>query len=168
MRDGPARRAVKRLALGTFTVNLFLLRRLQEAPYTLAGDCRRCARCCEAPAIRVGFLTWYLPTLRRIFLWWHRVVNGFEQTDVDRRGRAFIFRCSHFDWKTRSCDSYGSRPGMCRDYPRALLHQPAPELLAGCGYRAVARNRDRWLRLVEERPLSPEQKERLKRGLHLV
>jgi hypothetical protein len=134
----------------------------------LGGECRRCARCCEAPAIQVGFLTWYLPTARRLFLWWQKVVNGFELTEIDRRARVFVFNCTHFDWKTRSCDSYASRPGMCRDYPRALLYQPGPELLPGCGYRAVARNAGRLLQILEERQLSAEQKERLERDLHLL
>jgi hypothetical protein len=57
---------------------------------------------------------------------------------------------------------------MCRDYPRALLYQPGPELLPGCGYRAVARNAGRLLQILEERQLSAEQKERLERDLHLL
>lgn len=134
----------------------------------MGGECRRCARCCEATAIQLGFLTWYLPTARRLFLWWQKVVNGFELTEIDRRARLFVFNCTHFDWKTRSCDSYASRPGMCRDYPRALLYQPGPELLRGCGYRAVARNAGRLLQILEERQLPAEQKERLERDLHLL
>src|SRR5215813_14607857 len=124
MRDGPLRRGLKRLALANFVVNVHATRawrRLRgERPHRLGGDCRRCARCCEAPAIQAGRLTWYLPSLRRVFLAWQRRVNGFELTEADRGSRTFVFRCTHFDAATRSCDSYASRPGMCRDYPRAL------------------------------------------------
>jgi len=171
MRDGFVRRVIKRVALWNFYVNVTATRawrrRRGAAPYILGGDCRRCARCCEAPGIQVGWATWYLPTLRRLFLWWQRTVNGFELADRDPRQRVFVFRCSHFDWTTRSCDSYGSRPGICRDYPRKLLDQPGPELHPGCGYRPVARNAARWLRVLEAQPLTPEQRRQLKTGLHL-
>lgn len=171
MRDGPLRRAVKRVALWNFTVNVFATRAIRrwrgERPFLLGGECRRCARCCEAPAIRAGRLVWYLRALRRLFLWWQREVNGFELVRRDARQRTFVFRCSHFDWATRSCDSYDSRPGMCRDYPRALLHQPQPELLPGCGYRPVAPNARKLLRVLEAQPLSPEQRTKLVKGLYL-
>jgi hypothetical protein len=56
---------------------------------------------------------------------------------------------------------------MCRDYPRALLAQPAPEFLPGCGYRARAPRAGQLLRVLDQYPLSDEQKEKLRRGLHL-
>jgi hypothetical protein len=96
-------------------------------PYDPAG-LQGCGTCCEAPAIRVGRATWYLPTLRRLFLWWHETVNGFALQSTNRTERTFVFACAHFDWDARRCDSYESRPGMCRDYPRALLDQSAPVL----------------------------------------
>jgi Fe-S-cluster containining protein len=171
MRDGPVRRALKGVALSLFYVtrgiDRLLARVARRAPYRLGGDCRRCAACCEAPGIRVGFFTWYLPTLRRAFLAWQRAVNGFELTRNDSQSRVFVFRCTHFDAGTRSCDSYSSRPGMCRDYPRALLYQPHPELLPGCGYRPIARDAKRFLRLLDEQPLTVEQRARLKKNLFL-
>jgi Fe-S-cluster containining protein len=171
VRDGPFRRAVKRAALWNFRLGTFLQRRLRrwrgDTPYGLGGECRRCARCCEAPGIQVGRLVWYLPSLRRLFLWWQKHVNGFELTGRDVGQRVFIFRCTHFDWATRSCDSYDSRPGMCRDYPRVLLFQANPEFLPGCGYRPVAPNAGRLLAALERQQLTPEQKAKLKRELHL-
>ena len=171
MRDGPGRRAVKRVALASFYADTKLTRtilRLRgQHPYRLGGECRRCAACCEAPGIQVGRLVWYLPTLRRLFLWWQRQVNGFELAGRDPAQRVFVFRCTHFDTATRSCDSYASRPGMCRDYPRALLQQPSPELLSGCGYRPVARNADQLIAALEARPLTPEQRATLTRDLYL-
>lgn len=171
MRDDPLRRVVKRLALANFALGLGLrrgIRRLRgEPPYLLGGDCRRCARCCEAPAIQVGFFTWHLPTLRRAFLSWQRVVNGFEVVGRDTAHRVFVFRCTHFDSAARSCDSYESRPGICRDYPRGLLGQPNPELFPECGYRPVARNAARLLATLEAQPLSAEQRSVLKKRLFL-
>ena len=171
MRDGAVRRTLKAVARARYVLDLRAtrgLRRLSgERPYVLGGACQRCARCCEAPAIQVGRLVWFMPLLRRLFLWWQRAVNGFELAGAERAGRIFTFRCTHFDWSTRSCDSYASRPGMCRDYPRALLWQPLPELLPGCGYRPVARNAEALKRALEGRALTEEQREKLRRGLFL-
>jgi len=171
MRDGPLLRTVKRVALWNFYVNVGVTRSFRRwrghELYRLGGDCRRCARCCEAPAIQVGRLVWYLPTLRSAFLWWQRRVNGFELTGLDRRQRTFVFRCSHFDWSARKCDSYDSRPGMCRDYPRLLLDQPRPEFLPGCGYRAVAPNAAALRAALDGRALTAEQRAKLHRDLYL-
>jgi Fe-S-cluster containining protein len=142
-------------------------RRRGEPSFRLGGECRRCARCCEAPAIRANAAVWHLRTLRATFLWWQRAVNGFELREAQRAERTFVFRCTHFDEQTRSCDSYDTRPGMCRDYPRALLDQAAPELLPGCGYRPVSARAGRLLAVLEAQPLTEEQRARLRRDLHL-
>ena len=171
MRDGPATGIVKRLALAWFYANVGLDRVLARAtrrdPFRLGGNCRRCAACCEAPSVRVGWLTWRLPTLRWGFLAWQRRVNGFALRKIDRDARVFVFECSHFDRTTRLCDSYETRPGMCRDYPRALLYQPHPELLPGCGYRPIARDARRFLRLLDAQPMTDEQRAKLKKNLFL-
>jgi uncharacterized protein len=171
VKDGLARRAIKALARWRYFLDLRLARALRHARhgpwFELAGECRRCARCCEAPAIRAHALAFNLPLARRAFLWWQRAVNGFELTSADPAQRLFVFRCTHFDRATRRCDSYGSRPGLCRDYPRALLEQPAPEFLAGCGYRPRAPRASRFLRVLDEVPLTGEQREKLRRGLRL-
>ncbi|MCB9766140.1 MAG: YkgJ family cysteine cluster protein [Alphaproteobacteria bacterium] len=160
MRDGPLRRAVKAVARWNTLANLAAhraLRRLRgERPYRLGGACQGCARCCEAPSIQVGRLTWYMPTLRRLFLGWQRVVNGFELVTRERP-RVFVFRCTHFDPETRRCDSYDARPAMCRDYPRLLLWQATPELFEGCGFRAVHPDAARLRAALEARGL-PEDK----------
>ena len=171
MKDGPVRSGVKALALGVYNVRL-ALHRVQKAahgdvPYELGGSCIRCAKCCEAPGIRVGVLTWYLPLLQRIFLLWHRHVNGFEMVEKSRTDRAFLFRCTHFDRETRRCDSYHSRPGMCRDYPRALLEQANPELFEGCGFKPLAKDRVPLLRAIEGQPMTEDQRAKLRKGLFL-
>jgi Fe-S-cluster containining protein len=171
MKDGPVRRGLKAVARGLFALNVGLDRRWRrsrgERPHGLGGECRRCARCCEAPAIRATAAVWHLRTLRLPFLWWQEKVNGFVLTETRPRERLFVFRCTHFDPSTRSCDSYASRPGMCRDYPRALLYQSAPELLPGCGYRALPPNAAGLRRALRGAGLPPAQLERLERDLDL-
>lgn len=102
MRDGPLRRAIKRVALLCFHLNAGFTRwwwRLRgDRPYRLGGACQLCAKCCEAPSIQVGRATWYLPTVRRLFLAWHKHVNGFHLVDRIPGQRVFVFRCTHFDW----------------------------------------------------------------------
>jgi Fe-S-cluster containining protein len=105
--------------------------------------------------------------LRKAFLWWQEHVNGFELADTVARDRLFVFRCNHFDPGTRSCDSYDSRPGMCRDYPRVLLFQHAPEMLPGCGYRALPPNAVGLRLALERQGLSPGRLASLKKDLHL-
>lgn len=116
--------------------------------------------------MQVGPLVWRVRAVRRLFLWWQERINGFVLTET-RPTRTFVFRCTHFDWDTRRCDSYGSRPGMCRDYPRALLDQPSPAFLPGCGYRPIAPNAGGLLRELEGRDLDAGTLVELKRRLHL-
>ena len=170
MRDGLVRRAVKAVARARFALDTRvdrILRRRRAPWFELGGECRRCAQCCEAPAIAVNAAVWHLRSLRASFLWWQEVVNGFVLVETRRADRTFVFRCTHFDPATRACDSYESRPGMCRDYPRALLYQPTPEMLPGCGYRPVLPHAARFLRVLNDQSLTAEQKARLRRGLHL-
>jgi hypothetical protein len=114
-----------------------------------------------------GVLLWSMPLLGRLFLAWQHHVNGFELARRDEEARTFVFRCSHFDAASRSCDSYESRPGMCRDYPRALLAQPDPEFFPQCGYRPVARNAARLVGELERRGIAPETVGEIKRRLRL-
>ncbi|MCC5877014.1 MAG: YkgJ family cysteine cluster protein [Candidatus Sumerlaeia bacterium] len=172
MRDGFIRRALKRIALLFFQVNLRASRAVArfrgDKPFRLGGACRGCGKCCESPGIQVGRLVWYLPTLRNAFLAWHRHVNGFELIDRDIRHRVFIFKCHHFDWETRRCDSYDTRPGMCRDYPRNQLWQPNPTFLEGCGYKAIHPNASKFLESLKEEGLEGEALEKVKEKLNLL
>src|SRR5262245_12748424 len=81
MRDGPVRRVVKALALGAYYANRapsLLWRRLRRRDaWRLGGECRRCAACCEQPAIQSNLLVWHMPRLRALFLKWQERVNGF-------------------------------------------------------------------------------------------
>lgn len=170
MQDGPIRRVLKWAALANFLLNLALSRvwrRRWGRDWELTGTCGGCARCCEAPALRATWPVWHLPWLRWLVLFWQRHVNGFRLVRRQREGRVLVFECSHFDLATRRCDSYDTRPGICRDYPRALLAQPSPEFLPGCGYRAVPPNADGLLSALERAPMRPEQREHVIAGLRL-
>lgn len=133
------RRAVKVVAraIGRFDLSAtrwILTRRGQGARYRLQGSCNGCGRCCEAPSQPVSRVTWLVPTVRRVFLWWQRVVNGFELVGKDPRFRVFVFKCSHYDVATKRCDSYESRPLMCRDYPVNQTFEALPALFPECSY----------------------------------
>ncbi len=171
MRDGLSLRVLKRVLLWQYRADLALQRGLSrlrgERPWTLGGACQRSAQCCEAPAIGIGALTMALPLVRRVFLAWQRRVNGFELARVDSETRLFVFHCTHFDRVSRSCDSYRSRPGICRDYPRNLMWQVNPELHPRCGYRARPPNAAGLTAAIDALELTPEQREKLRRGLRL-
>lgn len=171
MKDDWLRRKVKLLARCQFAADLAvtrLFRRIRgNIPYRLAGACTRCGACCETPAIQVHRILYHSDIFRRTFLRWQHVVNGFELIEEDRVDHTFVFRCTHYDPETRCCDSYGSRPGMCRDYPRFLLEGANPVFLETCGFRPLLHNADRLRDALANLDLTPEQREKLDKGLKI-
>ncbi len=171
MKDGPIRRVLKRVALIRYTIDLgftrWILRRRGEPRYRMTGSCNGCGKCCETPIIPVSRLVFRLRSLRWMTLAWHRWVNGFEPVGEDPRFKLFIFRCTHYDPVTKQCDSYGSRPGMCRDYPRNLLYEAMPEFLPECGYSAVHKNAQGFRGALEQTGLPPDKVRELARKLRL-
>lgn len=166
MKDGPTRRFIKRLARWRYQLDLGFTRQIQrwrgEGPlYELRGHCTGCGACCETPSIQVSRLAYHLKTVRWLFLAWHRHINGFELVAKDRLQHTFIFRCTHYDPATGQCDSYDSRPGICRDYPRNLIDDPNPVFLDRCGYYPYARNADLIRDSFADLGLSPEQQAKL-------
>jgi len=171
MRDSWLRRRVKFLVRWQFTVDLavtrFVRRNRGSIPYRLAGSCNRCGACCETPAIQVHRIFYHSDTFRRIFLCWQNVVDGFDLIDEDRVDHTFVFRCTHYDPETRRCDSYNSRPGMCRDYPQLLLEAANPVFPETCGFRPVLHNAERLRDALANLDLTPEQREKLDEGLKI-
>lgn len=168
MQDNWTRRAVKRIARIRYAVDLEITRRLRgRRRFRLEGTCNRCGKCCRTPTIQVFPLILYMKHIRRLILAWHRVINGFRLLREDRKSRVLIFRCTHWDPKTGLCDSYESRPGMCRDYPRILLESPQPEFFDTCGYYPVLNNAARMRRALENLGLPEERLSELERDLHL-
>ncbi len=171
MQDDPLRRLVKACARLVQATDLglvrLLLRSRGEPRYLLGGACSSCGACCEHPTVQLPLLLFHLRSYRWVLAAWHRVVNGFDLERVDRRARALVFRCTHLDATTRACDSYASRPLMCRDYPRPLLYHARPEFFPDCTHRAVYRHGDGLDRALRERDLPPEQLRELRRRLNL-
>lgn len=171
VQDGLIRRAIKRLARAVMTVELGLRRGLLgrgAQRYRVSGSCNGCGRCCEAPSIALGYWTWKLASLRVPFLWWHRVVNGFDFVRTELGARVAVFRCTHFDVQTKRCDSYASRPLMCRDYPTQHTYDAVPQLFDECSLRLVDKRAAVLLRALEAQGLPPERLDELKRKLFLV
>ncbi|MGF1572434.1 MAG: YkgJ family cysteine cluster protein [Sumerlaeia bacterium] len=175
MKDGAVRKILKLCARQVFNIDLaatrFLRKRQGERPYKLGGNCALCAKCCESPMVQTSRLVFHSPLLRRAFLLWMQRVNGFVYVREDRVNRVFVFQCTHFNPQTRACDSYSSRPGMCRDYPRLLLWEANPPFLPGCGYKAIDPNAERLKALLEaelkNQNLPPEKREEIEEKLKL-
>jgi Fe-S-cluster containining protein len=171
VRDGPVRRFLKWVARTVAGFDLAVTRAIdaRRSPprYRLEGSCNGCGRCCEAPAIAVGRLTWHVRSLRSAFLLWQRVVNGFELTGQDARLRTFVFRCTHYDATTKRCDAYESRPLMCRDYPARHASEAVPELFPECSYRVVDRKAAQLTEALRAAGLSGEKLDAVKKKLYL-
>lgn len=170
MKDGLIRRSIKRVALIRYRVDLWVARavrrRVQPPRYRLAGECNGCGACCETPMIQTNAVFFRLRTARWLILTWHRVVNGFEFIRNDPKSRAIVFRCTHYDPVTKHCDSYDSRPGMCRDYPTNLLDGGYPQFPSECSHYAIDNNAERFNSVLDKLDLPPEKLEELKKRLH--
>jgi len=145
----------------------FFGRRRERPRWSITGSCSCCGGCCEEPSIHVGRLTWFLPSLRALFLAWQKHVNGLELLRAERQPRIFVFRCTHFDPATRRCDSYASRPGMCRDYPVLMEEHAWPQLLDACSYRVHALGQEKLAASIDATDLPEEKKAELRRKLRL-
>jgi Fe-S-cluster containining protein len=167
VRDGRLKGALKQALAKAYRADVEKRRARAGTPWVLKGECGGCASCCEAPSIAVGAFVYFVPVVRHLFLWWQRVVNGFELVGTERAARAFVFRCTHFDVVSRRCDSYDTRPGMCRDYPRLLLEQAHPEFFARCGYSAVAKNGEELLASLQAAGVDGDQLVQITRKLRL-
>ncbi len=171
MTDGIIRRSIKRVALVCYMIDLKCtraIRRLRgELSFELCGSCNGCGACCETPMIQTNTVFFRFKTTHWLILKWHRLVNGFEHVGDDRRANTLIFRCTHYDPETKLCDSYHSRPGMCRDYPRNLIYSTDPQFLKRCSYYARDKNADRMRAALEELGLPPEKLNDLKRKMHV-
>lgn len=171
VRDGPVRRLLKAVARGVGQLELWVRRwflaRRGEPRYRLTGTCNGCGQCCVAPSIQVDRLTWHVRSVRALFLWWQRAVNGFELKDADPRHRLFVFRCTHYDPVTRRCDSYESRPLMCRDYPVNLTYDALPSLFDECSHGVVDRKAEALRKALLEAGVRGERLEAIEKKLYL-
>ncbi len=172
MQDGPLRAGIKWIARTRFVFDLTITRAIRklrgELGFELRGECECSGDCCETPMIQVHPVLYYGKIFKRLFLAWQRQVNGFEFLRAERDGYVFIFSCTHFDRETRRCDSYATRPGWCRDYPRAQLFSTHPQFLPGCGYFAWSKNADCLRDALKRADLTAEQRAEIERRLRLL
>lgn len=171
MRDNFAQKFIKNCIRTYYLSSLWLnrknLKKMGLPRYQLTGKCEGCGKCCENPGIRVGFLVTHIDFCRKIFIVWQKKINGFIFQRLDKENQVLYFTCHHFDPKTRLCDSYDSRPGMCRDYPRNLLYTSIPDFFQECGYRPIDKNAEKFNRALEKISLDESKKKKIKDKLFL-
>lgn len=143
------------------------LERRGEPRYRLTGTCNGCGKCCESPSMVVDRLTWHVRSARAVFLWWQWQVNGFQLKDTDPRHRLFVFHCTHYDPVTKRCDSYDSRPLMCRDYPVNLTYDALPQLFDECSHGVVDRKADALRKALVDAGVTGEALDAAERRLYL-
>jgi uncharacterized protein len=171
VKDRAALAHFKRIIRLLWSVELWLRRELRLGKrwryWKLEGECDACGSCCVEPSIHVGPVTWHLPFARWLFVAWQSRVNGLEYIGEDEHTHDLLFRCTHYEPTSKRCDSYTSRPSMCRDYPKALLDQAWPELFPECSHRVRPRKAEQLRQGIEATSLSPEAKAELRRKLRI-
>ncbi|OGL41156.1 MAG: hypothetical protein A2161_07545 [Candidatus Schekmanbacteria bacterium RBG_13_48_7] len=171
MKDGIVRKTIKYVALARYMIDLKITRLIKSVgnsqTFHLEGSCNRCGKCCENPAIILSAPFFYLKTNRWLTLKWHKIVNGFEFVGENRKEKCFIFRCTHWNPETKLCDSYETRPGLCRDYPRNQIDSTDPVFMDSCGYYAVRKNAESMGKAIDKLLLSEEKTDKLKQKLHI-
>jgi len=168
MKDGLFRRFIKKIALLSHSIDLAITRRsLGPPPYILKGECNGCGACCVNPTIHLYPPFFYVRSIRWMYITWHRVINGFKLVEENRKDKTLVFECTHYDPTTKLCDSYDSRPGMCRDYPKNMVYLPNPEFFEECSYTAEYRYAQGMREALEKTGLSEEKLKELKKKLHI-
>ena len=171
MTDGIGLRIFKRILWWRYAADLWITRRILkfrgEERYYLRGKCNHCGRCCEYPSVQMNEFAYHVEIYRRMVIRWHRTVNGFKLFKQHKHEATLTFTCLHYDPMTRRCDSYSSRPGMCRDYPMNQIYSVNPHFFPECGFYAVDKRAGSFRAALEKTDLPPEKLEELYRKLHL-
>jgi uncharacterized protein len=168
VKDGVLRKSIKRIARLFSGLDLRLSRRFSAPPrYKLKGSCNGCGKCCESPSVQADKLVFHISILKSIFLGWHQWVNGFILKETDARLRLFVFHCTHYNPVSKQCDSYDSRPMMCRDYPVNHTFDAVPQLFDECGFQMVDKNSKALLEQLKKTNLSNEKLLEMKKKLFL-
>ncbi|MCJ8329155.1 MAG: YkgJ family cysteine cluster protein [Lentisphaeria bacterium] len=166
MKDGPIRKTIKAVVRWRHKIDLTISRFFQGKPeFVLKGECNGCGACCKNPTIQVFPPLFYFKSIRWCMIKWHKHINGFEYIDANRKEKYLIFTCSHLDSETMQCDSYSSRPGICRDYPYKLLYSPTPEFLEECSYYAEYENAESLNEALDELDLPEDKIQEIKEKL---
>ena len=171
MKDGIILKTIKFIDRVCYTIYLkltrFITRIFGTKHYELAGKCSSCGACCITPSIPAGEIIWNFKPLESTFLAWQKYINGFELIEKEEESRLYVFNCTHFDAKTRLCDSYSSRPGICRDYPKVLTYQVCPIFFESCTMKAYDPKAEELLNKLNSENLTDEQLKLIKKELYL-
>ncbi|MCX6988652.1 MAG: hypothetical protein NTZ52_04025 [Chlamydiae bacterium] len=108
-----------------------LAKKIIKPPFKQVGSCKRRGNCCY-------FIL--LPECKglvsKVYYLWQTQVNGFflrEKSPPNEEGEhMLVLGCRHLK-KDGSCNSYRTRPAVCRRWP-VIEHFGRPRLLKGCGY----------------------------------
>lgn len=171
MTDGIVKKLIKRIVWWRYATDLWITREILkfrgEERYYLKGQCNRCGRCCETPSIQMTEIGYHIEFFRKWVILWHKHINGFRLINQHKHEATLTFSCSHFNSETRECDSYSSRPGMCRDYPLNQIYSVNPRFFPECGFYAVDKRADSFRSALEKTGLPQQKLEELFRRLHL-
>lgn len=130
------------LDLGAQSVARLMIR----PPYKQVGKCKKRGNCCHYILIRGSK---YFPAWLDLF--WHTQINGFFRRDKrahDYNGmKMYVMGCRHLK-KDGSCGSYRLRPMICRTWPR-IEYFGYPQVLKGCGFKAVLRKPKKGLPIID-------------------
>ncbi|RMF13065.1 MAG: YkgJ family cysteine cluster protein [Candidatus Dadabacteria bacterium] len=160
--DGPIRRVIKWIARLFWSLDRSIWRawqRLRGRPpgWTLQGECNDCGACCEQPSIRVPALLLRVPPVLGIWTGWQARINRFVDPVVERETQVVRFRCLHWDREQKRCRNYGSRPGICREYPDNLRWAVLPQLPPDCGFVMIHELQHRLEDVLSQRDDLPEE-----------
>jgi uncharacterized protein len=171
VKDGFIRCTVKRFAWVRYAVDLWITRKVMvlkgEEKFELRGHCNRCGRCCEYPTIQMSDITFHMKRFKTCIIWWQQTVNGFVLDKENKLDATLTFTCTHYCDDTGQCDSYASRPGMCRDYPVGQIYSVNPTFFEECGFYAVDKRAASFRKALEKTELPPDKREDLYKRLHL-
>ena len=172
MRDGPIRTTIKALVRWRYLTDLKITRKILQlkgegALYKLQGKCNGCGACCKSPMIQIHPWLFYFKSIRKATILWHEQINGFNYIGDNRKEKYLIFKCTHYQEETGQCDSYHSRPGLCRDYPNNLIYEPRPALLPECSYQIVDPNQQAIRESFKDLDLTEEQLSKLKKEFYI-
>lgn len=171
MRDNFAQKLIKNSFRTYYLFSLWLnrkrLKRKGLPKYTLIGNCESCGKCCENPAIKIGFLLNNIKFFKYLYNLWQKKINGFIFQKHNQETKVFYFICNHWDSNSKKCDSYDSRPGMCRDYPRNLLYSSIPDFFKECGYKPLDKNAKKFNLALDKISIDEEKKKKIKEKLFL-
>jgi hypothetical protein len=114
-----------------------LARFIVRPPFKKEGQCLKRGNCCH-----YILLPRYPKGLNGIAFFWYTQVHGFflrfPESKVYENKQVKVMGCRYLQANGR-CSQYHLRPLVCRGWPR-IEYFGYPQILKGCGFKAVPRN----------------------------